>query len=243
MLYKILLLTLSCFSFHNIQAQRKAPLLLLDGEEISFTDLRKMEPNAIGKYDFITPKEAVKQYSIRGRFGVTVLSSNKKPVSYKNGLFSATLYFIPDTPNSSIHVTNCFGNDLKQMFSRVSAEHPHCNLCLDYLIYRNDKDSITYLDKEMSYFNLLNCGDRTDSLSIQMAEFLYYAAKPFLSGTIYFSGNSFPNVITVTKKDFPSLPNLFARCTPGSVITFENCVYKETNGTLSKPLSKSIKLE
>ncbi len=67
--------------------------------------------------------------------------------------------------------------------------------------------------------------------------------KEFISGKVYFSGSGFSNIITVTKKDFPSLSNLFARCAPGSVITFENCIYKEPGGTLSKPLFKSIKFE
>ena len=56
----------------------------------------------------------------------------------------------------------------------------------------------------------------------------------YLSGTIYFSGTYFPNVISFRiqqgKKD--ELKKLFGRCAIGTVITFDNVSYKDENGIL-----------
>lgn len=243
MSYK-LLLVLIVLGFHIANAQNTTPLLILDGAEVSLADLKKMDYNSISNHYYKKAFEAVKQYGPKGRFGVNVLTSSKKPITYRNVRFTITLYFIPDTPNSAIHVANYMGEDLKKIFDRIITEHPKSSLCIDGLAYHHKTDSLISIGNEISFFNLLKCKSfQKDSLSIQMAELLYYSVKTFLSGTIYFSGENFPNVIVATKKDFPSLQNYFGRCAPGSIITFENCIYKNPDGTLSKPLTKTIKLD
>lgn len=243
MCYKLLLTIFINCGVSYLHAQNNRSLLLLDGVETSLDDIKKMEPNAISNYDFIKPREAVKEYGVKGRFGVRLLTSNKRPIAYRNVTFSATLYFIPDSANSLVHTSNYAGGDLAKLFRRMISEHPQSNLCIDNLVCRYKTDSTVYLQNETSFFNLLNCRSLPDSLSVQTAELFYYSAKLFISGTIYFSGNGFSNVITVTKNNYSSLSNLANRCIPGSIVTFENCVYKELNGSLSKPLFKSIKLE
>ncbi|WP_462254958.1 hypothetical protein [Ferruginibacter sp.] len=74
-------------------------------------------------------------------------------------------------------------------------------------------------------------------------EIFELSKKIFISGTIYFSGENFHNVLTVHTGENDLLKNLIARCSPGSIISFENCIFKNTDGTLAKPITKSIKLE
>lgn len=66
--------------------------------------------------------------------------------------------------------------------------------------------------------------------------------KNFISGTIYFSGNGFPNVLVVQRHEFSTLEKIFGRCVPGSIVSFENCICKNADGSLSKPVTKSIKM-
>jgi hypothetical protein len=66
--------------------------------------------------------------------------------------------------------------------------------------------------------------------------------KNFISGTVYFSGNGFPNVLVVRRNEFLTLKNIFSRCVPGSIVSFENCIFKNADGTLSKPVTQSLKL-
>ncbi len=74
-------------------------------------------------------------------------------------------------------------------------------------------------------------------------EILELSKKSFISGTVYFSGANFPNVLTVYTGEYDLLKRLLLRCSPGSILSFENCIFKNTDGTLTKPLTKSIKLE
>jgi len=67
--------------------------------------------------------------------------------------------------------------------------------------------------------------------------------KDFVSGKIYFSGTNFDNVTIVNASAAGSLKAWYNRCVPGTIISFENCVYREPGNTLSKPVTKTLKLE
>ena len=56
----------------------------------------------------------------------------------------------------------------------------------------------------------------------------------YLSGTIYFSGTYFPNVIvfSIQQGKNEELKKLFDRCAIGTVITFDNTSYKDDKGIL-----------
>ena len=61
------------------------------------------------------------------------------------------------------------------------------------------------------------------------------------SGIIYFSGSRFQEVIQPTLKGRLSIiSNLFDSCISGSKITFQNCTFKNDDGSISKLLNKSI---
>jgi hypothetical protein len=243
MINKLALIFLFSCALIKVKAQKGAMLLFLDGKEISFADLVKMEPGIISKYEYVKANEAVKTYNTKGRFGIMKLTSNKKPVIYTAVSYKTTLYFIPDTSNSFVHVADYMDNDLKKMFSRMEADHPGCSLTIDNLAYYDKSGKAGNLQNEMSFFNLSHFNGSYDSISAQLAELIFYSVKPFISGTIYFSGTYFPNVVIVFKNDFVSLQKHFQRCAAGSIINFDNCIYKNPDGSLSKPLTKTIKLE
>ncbi len=112
-------------------------------------------------------------------------------------------------------------------------------------------DSVKVIDKKGIEISIAGksyvfySGEYNISIALSEAnkEIFELIGKDFISGTIYFSGGNFPNVITILCKDMETKKSLFARCGPGSVISFDNCVYKNTNGTSSKPVSKSLKME
>lgn len=64
----------------------------------------------------------------------------------------------------------------------------------------------------------------------------------FFSGIIFFSGYGFTNVIAAKVSEKAKLEMNYHKSGSGTIITLENCVYKNSDGTLSAPLKKSIKL-
>lgn len=65
----------------------------------------------------------------------------------------------------------------------------------------------------------------------------------FVSGNIYFSGEGFTNVIVVPAKETIELYKLYDRSGPGTSITLDGCIYKQADGNLSAPMSKTIQLK
>ena len=65
----------------------------------------------------------------------------------------------------------------------------------------------------------------------------------FVKGNIYFSGADFANVVQVNASSYAALETYLARCIPGSVVTFESVVYKNEDGMLSIPFSKSYTIQ
>lgn len=64
----------------------------------------------------------------------------------------------------------------------------------------------------------------------------------FISGNIYFSGYGFTNVTAVKAVEKTKLDMYYYRSGPGTTITLESCMYKNGDGSISRPISKSIKL-
>jgi len=85
------------------------------------------------------------------------------------------------------------------------------------------------LRKEITYYDKVN-------------EIKHLMSLKFISGVVYFSGWDFPNVETASESSANLVPFYFARTGPGSIIVFENAVFQNKDGTLLKPLNKTIKL-
>ena len=88
---------------------------------------------------------------------------------------------------------------------------------------------------------------KTETLSSQSAstiEFKRLSILNYRTGTIYFSGTNFLNVIiiNISKTNSKDLKSIFMRCAPGSVVTFENVTYQDKDNSLIT-LNKTLKLE
>ncbi len=107
--------------------------------------------------------------------------------------------------------------------------------------FSQTKDSSLIIHKPYSNFS-----NKTDSVFFQSKSELFNQLESleFVSGTVYFSGKGFPNVISssLTKTSGMALSSLFDKCTIGSVITFEKCKVKDDDGKSLKTLHKSILL-
>jgi hypothetical protein len=86
--------------------------------------------------------------------------------------------------------------------------------------------------------------DRVVPSSPSVTEWKRLRELAYSSGTIYFSGTCFDNVIAfrVEAGNLSKLKELFDRCAPGSKITFENVVYTDEKQVISR-LSKTFELE
>ena len=70
------------------------------------------------------------------------------------------------------------------------------------------------------------------------------SAIELTSGTIYFSGDNFQNVvkITINKENKSFIQSCFSICVPKSLITYENVFYKDYKGILHKMDDKTSKV-
>jgi hypothetical protein len=144
----------------------------------------------------------------------------------------------------NVQVATVAGSSFAPLISLMEKCVPGSVISFDNIIALNKAGDTGFVNgKSFTIYSGTDSIDTKKTVSETNKQLYELMKKEFTSGVIYFSGNGFTNVITVSKKDFPSLANLFARCVPGSVVTFENCIYKKPDGTLSKPLFKSIKLE
>ena len=115
-----------------------------------------------------------------------------------------------------------FGNDIIANYDRITYHKPGSKkIELDVTPY-NQKDFATKNNINQEIDNLKNLN--------------------FISGNIYFSGVNFTNVIAARVSEKAKLEMNYRKSGPGTTITLENCVYKNSNGTLSAALNKSIKL-
>lgn len=136
------------------------------------------------------------------------------------------------------------GNSLSLIKNMIDRCKPGTIVSFERIIALNSKgDTVPVKEKIITFYSGTANSDTLNKISENHSFFKSIISHQFISGTIYFSGTQFPNVIIISKKDFPSLQNHFGRCAAGSIITFENCIYKNPDGTLSKPLTKTIKLD
>jgi len=57
----------------------------------------------------------------------------------------------------------------------------------------------------------------------------------FISGNIYFSGYGFTSVTSAKVFEKAKLESYYLRSGPETIITLENCIYKNSDGRLSGP--------
>lgn len=170
---------------------------------------------------------------------IAQIQDKKKPDTLKTyAFYSATAYF---SGNGQQYVTTqtFVHSDLLAMCKAIDSASKGAIVTIDNLRYI-DKNGKTWPVKDVPYdFNKGKIPIPYKS----PGELELEKINPInlISGIVYFSGSGFPNVMSINVKDKSLLSNCIARCTTGSIITFENCTYKNQNGVLST-ISKSIKL-
>jgi len=156
-----------------------------------------------------------------------------------SGFYSAQVYFSGNgLPYVKWYI--CQGSDLNLLMKNIDSASNGAIVTFEYLKFINSKGE-TKLINEIPYnFNKTNDAVKLKSKAVQQADEL--RAYKFISGTIYFSGFGHPNVSSAKASDTATLNKYYAISGPGTTITLDNCVYKNTNGSLAT-ISKSVKLE
>lgn len=222
--------------YGNLPDKLSHPVYFIDGKEIDIVTLKKTDPCIIEKSDYLKPAEAAKTYGAKGRFGVYKLSSRKKTVyADKGGVYRLTLYTPQDS--ASLLRREYSGNDLDALFQGIVKEYPNAYLVIDDLRFINNAGTGLSLTKEAGAFNIIHAAYAADSLSASVAELLFYSNKVYISGSFYFSGSGFQNVLSCSAADMPCIRNYLKLCRPGTTVVLEACRYnnpKDGNGVISK---------
>ena len=158
----------------------------------------------------------------------------------ETGIYNALVYF---SGNSAQYVKSfsCSGSDLNALMKMIDSSRNGAIVTFDYLRFVNSK-GVTKEIKEIPY-NFNKPKDKVQFKSQPVLEVEKLKTLNFVSGTIYFAGFGFNNVTSTKASDTSTLYKYYDRSGPGTTITLDNCIYKNVNGSLSNPLSKSVKLE
>ena len=140
-----------------------------------------------------------------------------------------------------VKVSDYSGRDLKLLMKNIDIASNGAIVTIDDLRFISADGKSTMI-KEIPYtFNRSKDTIKFKSQAVlQVDELKSYS---FVSGTIYFAGFGHPNVSSAKASDTATLYKFYDRSGPGTTITLDNCIYKNANGSLSSPLSKSVKLE
>ena len=157
--------------------------------------------------------------TVRGDYNVTVIfHRNKQAIVVLVGIYDS----LPRLSDFS-EAARKYGNDVVATFHRITYRKPGTNkqIELDVTPYnQQDTDPKSNVRQEIDNLRILN----------------------FISGTIYFSGAGFTSVTFANVTEKERLETYYRKSIPGTILTLENCIYKNSNGNLSQPLNRSIKL-
>lgn len=171
----------------------------------------------------------------------------KKPVAtpladtlQPQGTYFCTAYFHGNGlkyPQSS----DFSGTDLNVLMQRIDKASNGADVVIDNLRFITPAGKTTFIAKIPYQFNRTKDTTKFVSQAVQTVNKL--KAYDFVSGTVYFSGEGFRSVESVNANDKAQLRRYYERSRPGTIITLDNCVYRNANGSLSSPLNQSFKLE
>jgi hypothetical protein len=141
---------------------------------------------------------------------------------------------------SQVKVATFYSSDLPALMKMIDSTSNGAIVTFDYLKYVNEYGEAKYITEIPCKFN--KGIDTIKHESNIVKELRKLVNQNFISGTVYFSGTYFPSVLITYPKGIGSINTYFQRCAPGSIVAFENCIYKNEDGSISKPLNKSFKL-
>ena len=159
---------------------------------------------------------------------------SQKQLKYQDGISidSAVAYFsIPgQTAISLVEYLPKFDSVKFRKYSDILVS----GATVIFKVFITDKDHKSY-PVQLSYmFYSMTKGNINFPSSPQYLEWKKLRDLNYLSGTIYFSGTYFPNVIAfnIQQGKTEELKKLFDRCAIGTVITFDNTSYKDDKSNL-----------
>lgn len=156
------------------------------------------------------------------------------------GIYAAKAYFFGNGIQY-VKVSEFFGSDINLLMKRIDSASNGAIVTIDDLRFINS-DGKTTMIKEVPY-NFNHPKDTVKFKSQAVSQVDELKSYNFVSGTIYFAGSGHTNVLSAKASDTVTLYKYYDRSGPGTTITLDNCIYKNANGNLSSPLSKSVKLE
>jgi len=159
------------------------------------------------------------------------------PKGYRMG--STTVYFSGEgfTSVVSFQLT---GNSLEPMRRILDKCKAGSVITFDGIMLIDSSNNIRYVDGPTYYFSPRPAiKNANDSL---VNELRILAAKDFVAGKAYFSGSNFSNAIVIQLKGPGLIQGSIDRCAPGTIVVFENAIYRNPDRTLSKPVNTTIKL-
>lgn len=174
-------------------------------------------------------KEVTKPVSI-------VNSDSTKPL----GLYRAQVYFTGIGLPHAISY-NSSSHDLNLLMKDIDSASKGGIVSIDYIVFVDSTGKTKNVSERPYNFKRSQDSSQIKSQAVQEVEKLL--VLKFISGIVYFSGAGFTNVLSVKATDTSTLYKSYALSRPGTIITLDNCIYKNTNGNLSGPINKSIKLE
>lgn len=133
------------------------------------------------------------------------------------------------------------GTDLNLLMVRIDSASKGANVTIDNLRFITPTGKTMPIKKIPYQFNRAKDTAKFVSQAVQTVNKL--KAYDFVSGTVYFSGEGFRRAESANANDKAQLHRYYNWSGPGTTITFDNCVYRNANGSLSGPLNQSIKLE
>lgn len=143
--------------------------------------------------------------------------------------------------NKQAIVTMQTSNDsLKKIFEFVESERKKLgnDVVAQYERITYQKTGNKKVELDVTPYNQKESGDKSNVTQ----EINKLKVLNFTTGTIYFSGYGFANVTAAKVIEKDKLETYYCRSGPGTTITLENIIYKNTDGSLSGPLNKSISL-
>ena len=169
------------------------------------------------------------------------ISSSQADTVKSKGIYGATVYF-SGNGLPYVKVFSYFDTDLNRLMKRIDSASNGAIVSVDDLRFIDPDGKITMNIKEIPYkFNRPRDTVKSKHRAVLQVDEL--KAYHFVSGTIYFYGFGFNGTSSSRASDTSTLYKYYNRSGPGTIITLDNCIYKNANGSLSNPLSKSVKLE
>jgi lipopolysaccharide export LptBFGC system permease protein LptF len=132
------------------------------------------------------------------------------------------------------------GNSLQEIFAAVEEKRSKLgkDVVASYERITYQKSGSKKIELDVSAYN------RDDTVPKSKARDEINGLKNFnfISGNIYFSGTGFTKNTAAKVSEKDKLRSYYDKSMSGTIITLENCVHQNLDGSLSYALNKSIKL-